>query len=391
LNILLVHNASLIIPEGEWQPGWLMTAGKTIRMMGAGDPPQFEASQAAVQIDAGGKLLLPGFIDLHVHGAVGSDVMDANPDGLHAMARFYATHGVTAFLPTCWSASRGAILAALEAVGEVVGYVPGGATILGAHLEGPYLNPQKCGAQNDRYIRRAGTAEALEFLDTGLVRLLTLAPEFEENLWLVEECALQGITVSIGHTTAGYEQVLRAVKRGASHVTHCYNAMTGFGHRGPGTVGAAMAIPELCCELIADDIHVHPVAQKILLDVKGTEGVVLVTDAVRAAGLPDGEYALDERKVEVRDGAVRLADGTLAGSSLTMERALANIQRATGRPLKELWRLTSLNAARQIGVSGAKGSLEVGKDADLVLLDADFNVHLTVVGGNIVYRRVEKN
>jgi N-acetylglucosamine-6-phosphate deacetylase len=389
LNTLLVYNASVFSPTGEWQPGWLMTAGGQIRMMGAGDPPPFEASQAAEHVNAGGKLLLPGFIDLHVHGALGHDVMDASPDGLWDMARFYATHGVTAFLPTTWSDSKGAILSALGAVGQTIGHVPGGADILGVHLEGPYLNPQKCGAQDPRYIRRAGTEEALELLDTGLVRIMTLAPEYDENLWLVEECVLRGITVSIGHTAAGYDEVLEAVNRGASHVTHCYNAMTGLGHRQPGTVGAAMAIPELCCELIADNIHVHPAAQKILLEVKGKQGVVLVTDAVRGAGLPDGEYALDERRVEIRDGAVRLPDGRLAGSTLTMERALGNIQRASGKPLAELWQLASLNAARQIGLSASKGSLEKGKDADLVLLDGQYNVQLTVVGGEVVYRRGE--
>lgn len=358
-------------------------------MMGPGEPPLFEASQAAVQINANGKLLLPGFIDLHVHGAAGHDVMDANQDGLQEMARFYAAHGVTAFLPTTWTAPKGAILAALGAVGQTLGHVPGGATILGVHMEGPYLNPEKCGAQDIRYIRRAREAEALEFLETGLVRILTLAPEFEENLWLVEECARRGITVSIGHTMAGYEDVLVAAARGASHVTHCYNAMSGLGHRQPGTVGAAMAIPELCCELIADNIHVHPTAQKILLVVKGVANLVLVSDAVRAAGLPDGDYALDDRRVEIRDGAVRLPDGTLAGSTLTMERALKNFKMATGRSLLELWQVTSLNAARQIGMSASKGSLEEGKDADLVLLDGDYNVHLTVVGGEIVYRRSE--
>jgi N-acetylglucosamine-6-phosphate deacetylase len=368
-----------------FHPGWLLVAGGTIRGLGAGDAP--EALLVSDQIDAGGKALLPGFIDLHVHGAVGRDVMDADPQGLREMARFYARHGVSAFLPTTWSAGRKEILAALGAIGQVVGHVPGGATILGVHLEGPYLNPVKGGGQDLDHIRRADRQEALEFLDTGLVRLLALAPEYEENLWLVDECARRGICVAIGHTSADYPAVQAAVRRGARQVTHCYNAMTGLNHRQPGTVGAAMAFPELCCELIADNIHVHPLAQKILLDVKGLEGVVLVTDAIRGAGLPEGEYALDDRKVLIRDGAVRLPDGTLAGSVLTMELALKNIQAATGRSLAEIWGLASRNAARQIGISGSKGSLEVGKDADLVLLDEDYNVHLTVVEGEIVYRR----
>jgi N-acetylglucosamine-6-phosphate deacetylase len=384
---LLIHNARLFSPFGELHPGWLLTVGGKIGDLGAGNHPVGEASQASEEINAGGKALLPGFIDLHVHGAVGQDVMDADPQGLQAMARFYAAHGVTAFLPTTWSAGRQAIQAALGAIGQVVGRVQGGATILGAHLEGPYLNPAKCGAQDARHIRRADRQEAREFLDTGLVRLLALAPEFEDNLWLVEECVRRGICVAIGHTVADYAAVQAAVRRGARQVTHCFNAMTSLDHRQPGTVGAAMAFPELCCELIADNIHVHPLAQKILLDVKGLEGVVLVTDAVRGAGLPEGEYALEDRRVIIRDGAARLPDGTLAGSVLTMEVALKNIQAATGRSLAELWPLASLNAACQIGISASKGSLEVGKDADLVLLDEDFNVHLTVAEGEVVFRR----
>jgi len=384
---LLIHNARLYSPLGEFNPGWLLAVGGTIRGLGAGSAPVGEASQASEQIDAGGRALLPGFIDLHVHGAVGQDVMDADPQGLQAMARFYVRHGVTAFLPTTWSAGCQEILAALGAIGQVVGHVQGGATILGAHLEGPYLNPAKCGAQDARHIRRADRQEAVEFLESGLVRLLALAPEFDENLWLVEECARRGICVAIGHTVADYAAVQAAVRRGARQVTHCYNAMIGLDHRQPGTVGAAMAFPELCCELIADNIHVHPLAQKILLDVKGLEGVVLVTDAIRGAGLPEGVYALEDRRVIIRDGAVRLPDGTLAGSILTMELALKNIQAATGRSLAELWPLASRNAARQIGISASKGSLEVGKNADLVLLDEDFNVHLTVVEGEVVYRQ----
>ncbi len=331
--------------------------------------------------------LLPGFIDLHVHGAMGHEVMDADPDGLRAMGRFYASHGVTAFLPTTWTASSQNIRSAIDAVGKVAGRIPSGATALGVHLEGPYLNADKCGAQDARLIRRANRAEAIEFLDTGLVRLLALAPEFSENLWLIDECVRRGITVSLAHTAADYEDVQAAVEHGARHVTHTYNAMVSLDHRQLGTVGAVMAFPQLCCEIIADNIHVHPVALKILVDVKGTDRVVLVTDAIRGAGLPEGEYAIDERTVTIKDGAVRLPNGTLAGSILTMDRALKNIQAATGLPLAEIWQLSSLNAARQIGISAAKGSLEVGKDADLVLLTEDYQVDLTMVEGEIVYSR----
>jgi N-acetylglucosamine-6-phosphate deacetylase len=386
---LLIHNARLFTPTHPGLMGWLLVESGSIKALGFGNTPDFSSDPSIQSLDAQGYHLLPGFIDLHVHGGMGHEVMDASPTGLETMARFYASHGVTSFLATTWTASQSAIMNALEVVEEMQGPIPGGATLLGVHLEGPYLHPARCGAQDVNLIRRAERQEALQFLDSGVIRLLALAPEFDENLWLIDECVRRGITVSAAHTTASYEQMQRAVEHGVTHLTHSYNAMQGLGHREVGTVGAAMTMPQIKCELIADNIHVHPAAQKILVDVKGPSGVILVTDAIRAAGLPDGDYMLDERSVHIQEGAVRLADGTLSGSVLTMERALQNVCAATGRSLAELWVTASLNAARAIGISSQKGSLEVGKDADLVLLDESFHVHLTVVRGEIVYSNRE--
>jgi len=386
---LLIYNAQLHTLAGKIQLGWLLTEGKTIRLIGAGDPPELDAGRVTRRIDARGWALIPGFIDLHVHGAMGHDTMDASPDGLQEMSRFYAQHGVTAFLATTWTASREEILAALGSVAQMTGRQAQGATLLGAHLEGPYLNPAKCGAQDVRYIRRADLREAREFLDYGCIRLLALAPEFPENHWLIDECARRGITVAAGHTTAGFEEMRQAAAHGLSQVTHCYNGMQGFDHRLLGTVGAALAIPEIDCELIADNIHVHPAAQKILVDVKGSQRVILITDAIRGAGLPDGEYPMGERTVTIRAGAVRLPNGSLAGSVLTMELALRNASAATGRPLQESWVMSSLNAARAIGIAQHKGSLEVGKDADLVLLDAEIRVMMTVVEGRVIFESAD--
>ena len=382
---LLIHNARLFTPNHAGLTGWLLVENGLIRAIGFGNTPDFSYDTSIHVLDAQGDSLLPGFIDLHVHGAMGHELMDASSSGLEEMARFYASHGVTSFLATTWTANRSSILKALQLVEEMQGRIRGGATLLGAHLEGPYLNPVRCGAQDIRLIRRAEKEEALEFLEIGIIRLLALAPEFDENLWLIEECVRRGITVSAAHTTANYEQMQKAVEYGVTQLTHSYNAMQGLGHRELGTIGAAMTFPQIQCELIADNIHVHPAAQKILVDVKGASGVILVTDAIRAAGLPNGEYKLDERSVHIQNGAVRLTDGTLAGSVLTMERALQNVCFATGRSLEELWITSSLNAARAIGVSSHKGSLEVGKDADLVLLDESFNVRLTIVEGEIIF------
>ena len=384
---LLIRNARLFTPDHPGLPGWILADNGSIRAIGYGSTPDFSSDASVQSLNAQGLMLLPGFIDLHVHGAMGHEVMDASPSGIEEMAQFYASHGVTSFLATTWTASREALIKALEVVAEMHGRVRGGATLLGVHLEGPYLHPARCGAQDVRLIRRAERNEAMEFLDAGMIRLLALAPEFDENLWLIDECVKRGITVSAAHTTATYDQMQRAIEHGVSHLTHSYNAMQPLGHRELGTIGAAMAFPQIRCELIADNIHVHPAAQKILVDVKTPSGVILVTDAIRAAGLPDGEHMLDERSVHIRAGAVRLPDGTLAGSVLTMERALMNVCAATSRPLEEMWVTSSLNAARAIGISSRKGSLEVGKDADLVLLDESFQVQMTTVHGEIVFSK----
>lgn len=383
---LIIHNVKLITPNATLENGWLVTQNGKITQIGqtAGDMPQIAGAEI---IDGQGLTLLPGFIDVHVHGAQGFEAMDATPQSLQTMAQFYAAHGVTAFLPTTWTQPRENIQSALENIAACMGQQPNGATIVGAHLEGPYISVEKRGAQRERDVRRAEREEAQAFLDTGVIRLISVAPEYPENWWLIEACVERGITVSLAHTTATYDQVKYAATLGITHSTHTYNAMTGLSHRDPGAVGALMTTPSIRCELIADNIHVHPAAMQVLFLTKGVEGVILITDAIRSAGLPDGEYAIDDRTVTLKDGAVRLEDGTLAGSILTFDKAVYNFMQATQRPLDAIWQTTSLNAARAIHLEDRKGSLEVGKDADLVLVDDQINVQLTVAEGVIVYRK----
>ncbi len=387
---LLIENARIITPTAVWNPGWMLIEDRRIRWMAPGTPPDFPDGQVTAHIDAGGSRLLPGFIDIHVHGAAGYELMDASLEGIHAMTAFYARHGVTGVLPTSWTAPADELRKVLEIAGQSVRETENGAhsgaKILGVHMEGPFLNPERCGAQDNRFIRTASPEEVLPYLETGLVRLITLAPEMDGSGWLIDECQRRGITVSAGHTSAGYDLLKDLSRRGVRQVTHCFNAMDGLSHRQPGTAGAALSLSEISCELIADNVHIHPAVQKILVDVKTPAGVILVTDALRGAGLPEGDHDIGGRVVTFKNGAARLPDGTLAGSILTLERALQHVAANTGRPVENLWPLTSLNAARAIGISARKGSLEVGKDADLVLLDDAFNVRLTVVEGKIVYR-----
>lgn len=380
----LFENTRVMTPAMPWEKGWVLTEGKTIRAMGSGSAPDFENVEV---IDGSGLTLLPGFIDVHVHGGMGHETMDATPDAIHAMAKYYAQHGVTSYLATTWTESREKIMRALEVISELQGPQPDGATILGVHLEGPYFDVSKRGAQREEQVRRALPEEALEFLDTNVLRLLSLAPEYEENLWLIDECRKRGITVSAAHTSANHDQMQRAIDRGITHSTHTFNAMTGLHHREPGGVGAVLTRSEVYCELIADTIHVHPTVMKILYAAKGPDRVVLITDAVRVAGLPDGEYQKDDdRLVIVRNGRVELPDGTISGSSATLNQGLRNLLQATGEPLEKVWKASSLNAARSINISDRKGSIEVGKDADLVLVDDDINIHLTMAEGRIVHR-----
>lgn len=379
---ILFHGGRVVTAAEAWERGWLLVDGNRIALLGPGDPPRLSADRT---IDASGMTLLPGFIDVHAHGAAGHEAMDATPDALQGMARYYAQHGTTAFLAATWTDSTERIHAALNAIGETMGPQPDGATLLGAYLEGPYLNPERCGAQSTQHIRRAKREEALAFLDMGVIREVALAPEFEENHWLIEECVARGITVTAAHTAATYEQMRQAVALGLRQATHTFNAMTPLHHREPGTVGAVLSSPEIRAELIADNLHVHPAVIQILYAAKGPHGVILITDAMRGTGMPDGEYPIDERIVLVKDSAARLPDGTLAGSTLSMERALRNLIAATGHPLEVVWPCSSLNAARALHLADRKGSIEAGKDADLVLLDAALEVRMTVAEGRIVY------
>ena len=381
---LLVTNARVVGAESLIESGWLATSDQVIEAFGPGFPEPGLADGRQV-IDVGGATVLPGFIDVHVHGAVGHEVMDGDPAGLTAMSAFFASHGVTSFLATTWTAPAEETMVALRAVAGVTGSALPGARLLGAHMEGPYLSSGRCGAQDPRSVRPPDLDEARRFLDTGVVRLITVAPELAAARDLMELCLAQGARVSIGHTEASFEQVAEAVAWGARQVTHTFNAMPPLHHRSPGPVGAAMVLPELLAELIADYHHVHPVVLDALLRAKGPAGVTLVTDALRPTGLDSGEFDIGGRRATVEHGVVRLDDGTIAGSLLTMDVALRNLMRATGRPVEDLWRTASRNGAIAAGVADRTGLIAPRMDADLVVVGPDVDVRLTVVGGRVVH------
>lgn len=384
MSLALVTSARLLTPTGVIAEGWLRLAAGRIVATGTGAPPPVGDGD---HLDVGGRTVAPGFIDLHVHGGGGHEVMEADAGGLAEMARFHARHGVTGVLPTTVTARHEEIVAALRRIGELRGPVTGGATILGAHLEGPYINVARKGAHRPALIRGAERTEAEELLDTGALELVVLAPEIAANGWLVDACVARGITVAAGHTDASYEQLAAATDRGVSHVTHVFNGMRGLHHRDPGAVGAALTLDALRCELVADGVHVSPAAMDLVWRAKGPDGMLLVTDTNKAAGLPDGDHERAGRTVHVRDGVVRLADGTISGSTTPLDGALRRFLAATGASLADAWPVVSLTPARAIGIADRKGSLEVGKDADLVVLDGDLEVWATVVEGRLVHQR----
>ncbi|WP_165491937.1 N-acetylglucosamine-6-phosphate deacetylase [Egibacter rhizosphaerae] len=379
---LLVTNARLVTVDDPAPTGWVRLEDGRIAEVGHGATPDRDDVE---RLDASGASLLPGFVDLHVHGAVGHDTIDGDPAALHAMAGHYVRHGVTAFLPTLVTADPPTTLAALRAIGEAVGAVADGATILGAHLEGPFISTRRKGAHREDLIRAPDPGEAEALLATGVLRLVTIAPELPENAWFMDACRDRGIVLSAGHTDATHADLLAAVDRGARHVTHVFNGMRGMHHREPGTAGAALTLDSLTCEVIADGVHVHPAMLALVWRAKGPDRMLLVTDAGKATGMPEGRYERGGRELFVQEGAVRLADGTISGSVRMVDEGLRTFLAATGARLADAWPVTSRTPARALGLGDRKGEVAPGYDADLVLLDDSLEVSATIVGGRVAH------
>ena len=380
----LFYNARVYAKDRPHDGGWVLIDAGCISDLGWGAPP---LATGGDEIDVEGHILAPGLIDIHVHGALGYDTMDATPEALEQMARFYAQHGVTAFLATTMSGPSRSIIAALRNIAEVMRVGTGGAELLGAHVEGPYLDVEKRGCQDPAHVRPADPLEYHAMFDTGAVKLITLAPESPENQALIRYAIDQGAAVAIGHTRASYDAVCCAVELGATQVTHLFNGMEPLHHRRPGAVGAALTLDSLRCQLIADNVHVHPAVLKLAVSIKGPERIILVTDAMRGTGMPDGEYSLGGLAVTVRGGVARIASGALAGSTLTLERALSNIMAAAELSLLEALSMATSSPALALRLEERKGAIAIGMDADLIVLDAEVKVLLTMVGGRVTYRR----
>nr|WP_048828059.1 N-acetylglucosamine-6-phosphate deacetylase [Bacillus sp. B-jedd] len=335
--------------------------------------------------------VVPGFVDLHIHGAAGADTMDATPDALRTMAEALPAEGTTAFLATTITQEHGNIERALENAASYceTGNGPGKAEIVGVHLEGPFINAKRKGAQPEEYILNPDIELFSKWQNKakGLIKLVTMAPELENGLEFVEYLDKNGVIASIGHTDAVYEEVEKAVKAGAKHVTHLYNGMRGMHHREPGTAGAALLFKELMVEMIVDGIHIAPEMVKLSVAAKGTDRLLLVTDSMRAKCLNAGIYDLGGQDVTVGNGKAVLADGTLAGSILKMNEAVRNVATFSDLSLLDAVKMASINPAKQIGIFDKKGSIAAGKDADLVILDEAMNVEKTYCRGELAFQK----
>lgn len=331
--------------------------------------------------DAQGLIIVPGFIDIHIHGFGGKDTMDG-ADAVRTMAIELVKHGTTSFLPTTMTASIEETRRAVEGIRDTMANPADGATVLGCYMEGPFFCAKRKGAQPEQHLRcpSIGDFGAMTGDCADVIRRLALAPELPGALELIRELSSRGIQISIGHTDATYEQAMAGVQAGASSVTHMYNAMTPLGHRDPGVVGAALSSWQLTAEFIADMVHLHPAALRVMWEAKGPDHCAAITDSMMAGGMPDGEYSLGGQKVIVADGAARLEDKTLAGSVLTLRQSLKNMVSTVGVPLEDAIPMYTSTPAKLIG-EDARGLLEPGMIADVAALDRDFNVRAVWVGG----------
>ena len=335
-------------------------------------------------------IVVPGFIDEHIHGAGGADAMDGTVEALQTISEFLAREGTTGFLATTMTQSPENITNALKAVKKVRerGEYKG-AEVLGVHLEGPFISPKHVGAQPLEYVATpdAELFDKYNEASGNSIKIVTLAPEVEGGLGLVKHLSNIGVVASVGHTGGKYADVVNAVAAGATNVTHTYNAQTGLHHREAGVVGAAMLLDELNCEMICDTIHVSVPAIKLVIKNKPHDKYTLITDAMRAKGMPDGKSELGGQDVFVNNGEARLADGTLAGSVLKMNVAVKNLVEKAGVPFTDAVDFATYNPAKNIGVLNERGTIEVGKRADLTVLNSDFEVLYTLVNGKIVYKK----
>ena len=374
-----IKNGKFILPDGILENVVLAYDNKI-----CGFTTEEEIPSDAKVIDANGGYVAPGLVDIHIHGYLGEDTSDGNAEGVFKMANGIMKNGVTSWCPTTMTVSTEEINTALEVVRSLKEKSKSwqGAEILGVNLEGPFINPSKKGAQAGEHIKKPDAKFIIDNAD--IISVATLAPEMENGCEAIREIRENcDVRVSIGHSDATFEQTMDGIAAGATHVTHLFNAQTPLHHRNPGVVGAGL-LENVTTELIADTFHVHKGLFELIARIKG-DNLVLITDCTRAGGMPDGEYTLGGQPIIVKGIQCLLEDGTIAGSVLKLNNAVKNFRDNTNLPFWKVVSAASLAPARAIGADDRKGSLEAGKDADIIITDGDFNILKTIIGGKVKY------
>ncbi|HEX6650773.1 MAG TPA: N-acetylglucosamine-6-phosphate deacetylase [Pyrinomonadaceae bacterium] len=375
MKTLLLKNANVVLPDREVQgSAVLIEEGKIVLL---------DAGRGGEEIDLAGATLLPGFIDVHIHGAVGVDVMAATAEDLRKVSEYLAGQGVTSWVPTFVPASDENYASAIDAISAAMD--GRGARVLGVHYEGPFVNSAQCGALHTEYFKTYSAPGDLDFLlvPHDGVRVMTLAPEVSGGIELVRALKARGWVISIGHTRADLKTLDEACEAGARHMTHFMNAMAPLHHRSPGPIAWGLSRDDVTFDCIADGIHLDPFMLRLLLKVKGSGSISLISDAIAAAGEGDGDYNIWGETISVRNGRTANKSGSIAGSVISMLDAV-RLMHSLGVSYIDLAQMASTNPARLLGVDSSCGSIEVGKRADLVALDESCNVKLTLVGGKVV-------
>lgn len=376
---MLIKNINIITPYEVLRGyGVLIENGKIIDI----DLEENFVGKDYKVIDGEGHYLSPGFIDIHNHGNSGFDIMDSTEKALDEISNYHISNGVTAYLGTIITSSYEDIVKAIKNINDYENKRER-ANIIGIHLEGPFFNSMKKGAQPEKHIKEPNLEELKSILDSSRdnIKMVSLAPELTGALDIVKHLKEKNITVALAHTNASFDEAKRGIEYGATVATHLYNGMRSFTHREPGVVGACLDDSRVYTEIIYDRIHLHDITVRLALKSKGYNRIILVSDAMRAAGLPDGEYELGKQKVNVSNGAARLETGSLAGSTLNLRTAVYNMVNFLDVPIYEAVKMASLNPAKAINVADELGSIEVGKKADLIIFDKDINIKKIILDG----------
>ncbi len=383
---LAITNVQIITPFRIIEHGTLLTEGKKIVAVGRKKDVSIPAGYKVLEFD--GAMLTPGFIDLLVHGGGGYGFADMSVEAVEHISQHFFRHGTTGLLAALYSKTEKDMVADVKRIAEFCQHSKGSKNVWGMHLEGPFINRDLHGAMKPEYLWMPSVDgwRQLHDASNGYIRLMTIAPELPGADEVMRAAARDGVVLSIGHSSANYQEILTAIDNGAAQITHIFNAMKPFHHREPGVALGALLHNELKVELIADGIHVHPAVMKLIYKIKGDGGILLITDAIRASGMPNGEYTFMDQAIHVKNGKAYLPNGTLAGSTLTMEQAVKNMVTMVDVPITDAVRMASLNGAKVLGLE-QKGIINVGKDADLVVLDNNFEVLLTLYEGSVKYAK----